>query len=159
MAYMPSCAFMNAFLLFPVALAVPWIGATPTPEVGFKAMDAMSPRPTEAPGAGGIPRELLKRDYLNVIFPPPKSWCGFVSSSYCKLNLWHSSSHMASDNLRTANRLTCTDPSLKCLFNSNGGGVQCCNPPNTPCQFYTGCDDSHTACSNNCNSGITYWYV
>lgn len=86
MAYSFLCTLLNVLLLLPVTLAVPWIGATPTPEAGLMAMDGMSPRPTEVPGAGNIPRELLKRDQ-NYLFPPPDDWCGFISSDYRKLNL------------------------------------------------------------------------
>lgn len=84
MAIMSFCTIMYAVLLLPVALAVPWIGAIPTP-AGLMAMNGMSPRPTEAPGDGSIPHDLLKRDQF--IFPPPASWCGFVTGSYCKSKL------------------------------------------------------------------------
>lgn len=65
---------------------MPWIEATPT-AVGLMAMNGMSPRPTEAPGVGNVPRELLKRD-SQYIFPPPMDWCGFINSEYCKSNLY-----------------------------------------------------------------------
>ncbi|MCJ1463340.1 hypothetical protein MMC07_001947 [Pseudocyphellaria aurata] len=81
MAYSFLCTMLNVFLLLPVALAVPWIGATPTPEAGLMAMDGMSPRPTEAPGAGNVPRELLKRD-SSYLFPPPDG-CSNTASPYC----------------------------------------------------------------------------
>lgn len=83
MAIMPFWSIMNAVLLLPVALAVPWNGATPTP-ASLMAMNGMSPRPTEAPGDESIPHDLLKRD--QIIFPPPANWCGFVTSNYCKSN-------------------------------------------------------------------------
>lgn len=83
MANMPLRTFMNAFLLLPVALAMPWIGATPTPAAGIPAMMGMSPRPTEAPMAGNIPKELLRRDQIYT-FPAPPNWCGFVTSDYSK---------------------------------------------------------------------------
>lgn len=68
-------ALTNAFLLLDVVVAMPWLGAMETP-VGIEAAYAISPRPTEAPGLNGLPRELLKRSALP--FPPPSSWCGFV---------------------------------------------------------------------------------
>lgn len=80
-------AFMGVFLLAPVALAVPWSGATPTPAAALIAMNGVSPRPTEAPGAGGMPRELLKRD-VQYRFPPPPNWCGFINGVYGKSILY-----------------------------------------------------------------------
>lgn len=49
----------------------------PTP-MGLVAMAGVSPRPTEAPGLNGMPRELVKR----VLFPPPDNWCGFINGFY-----------------------------------------------------------------------------
>lgn len=88
MTYMPLCAFMNAFLLFPLALAMPWNGPTPTPEAGIMALNGVSPRPTQAPMVGNIPKELLKRDTYS--FPPPLSWCGFINGDYGKFESLHS---------------------------------------------------------------------
>lgn len=51
----------------------------PTP-MGLVAIEGVSPRPTEAPGLNGIPRELVKRQYIQ--FPPPANWCGFVNGVY-----------------------------------------------------------------------------
>lgn len=86
MVYVLLCALMNVFLVLPVALAVPWIGPIPTPAAGIEAMNGMSPRPTEAPGAGNIPRELLKRQ-RQAVFPPPINWCGFITGDFSKSNL------------------------------------------------------------------------
>ncbi len=72
-------AILCASLLFQIAIAMPWIGPMPTP-IGFMAVAGVSPRPTEAPGLNGIPRELVRRQ--DVQWPPPANWCGFVSSDY-----------------------------------------------------------------------------
>lgn len=72
-------AFLYASLLLRTAIAIPWIGPTPTP-LGLMAVAGVSPRPTEAPGLNGIPQELLRRQ--DVQFPPPANWCGFVNGIY-----------------------------------------------------------------------------
>ena len=55
--------------------AVPWIGAMETP-IGIMATAGMSPRPTEAPNLGGVPKELMRRG--NLQYPPPVNWCGLI---------------------------------------------------------------------------------
>lgn len=74
-----SMALLFASLLFPVVIALPWIGPMPTP-IGLMAIAGVSPRPTEAPGLKGIPQELLRRQ--DVQYPPPANWCGFVNGIY-----------------------------------------------------------------------------
>ncbi|KAL8767692.1 MAG: hypothetical protein Q9209_005872 [Squamulea sp. 1 TL-2023] len=60
--------------------AIPWVEPSPTPQA--RLFDAgVSPRPTEAPGLNGIPRELFRRQQ-DVIYPPPPNWCGFISGNY-----------------------------------------------------------------------------
>ena len=79
---MPSLrTFLYASLLVRIAIAMPWLGPMPTP-MGLMAVAGVSPRPTEAPGLNGIPRELLKRELVQ--FPPPDNWCGFVDGLYGK---------------------------------------------------------------------------
>ena len=51
--------------------------------IGVMATAGMSPRPTEAPGLRGIPKELMPRG--NVPFPPPVNWCGFVEGDSSEL--------------------------------------------------------------------------
>ena len=63
--------------------AIPWIGAMETP-LGIMATAGMSPRPTEAPGLNGIPKELMRR--ADVQYPPPDNWCGFVDGLYGELD-------------------------------------------------------------------------
>ncbi len=82
-----NTAIFYASLLFRSAIAMPWIAPMPTP-IGLMAIAGMSPRPTEAPGLSGIPRELLRRE--DVQFPPPANWCGFVDSVYGESTLQHS---------------------------------------------------------------------
>ena len=48
--------------------------------MGIMATAGMSPRPTEAPGLNGLPKELVRR--ANVQYPPPPNWCGFVDGLY-----------------------------------------------------------------------------
>ena len=96
MACMLFCAFMRVFLLLPVALAVPWNGATPTPETGLMAMNGMSPRPTPAPDLGSVPRELLKRASQYYI-SPPQNWCGFINGDYGKSNFLNPRRYNASN--------------------------------------------------------------
>lgn len=59
------------------------MGPMQTPE-GLMAAVGVSPRPTEAPNANGVPKELRPRQKYQ--FPPPDSWCGFVSSQYSELD-------------------------------------------------------------------------
>ena len=60
-----------------------WIAAVETP-MGLMANAGMSPRPTEAPGLNGIPKELLRRQNNDYIFPPPDNWCGFIEGDYSR---------------------------------------------------------------------------
>ena len=73
-----------ASLLFHIAIAMPgampWLGPAPTP-MSLMATAGMSPRPTEAPGLNGIPRELRRRQN-QYQYPPPPNWCGFIDSLY-----------------------------------------------------------------------------
>ncbi|KAI9813792.1 MAG: hypothetical protein M1827_003582 [Pycnora praestabilis] len=71
MKFLTSTAVFG-LAIFQCAVAVPWLDPKPTP-MGLMAQVGFSPMPTEAPGAGGIPRELLRRQ-INV----PANWCGFV---------------------------------------------------------------------------------
>ncbi|KAL8689161.1 MAG: hypothetical protein Q9224_004707 [Gallowayella concinna] len=66
--------------LFGSTLAVPWVEPLPTPQ-GYLFNAGVSPRPTEAPGLNGIPRELVRRQQ-DVIYPPPPNWCGFINGDY-----------------------------------------------------------------------------
>lgn len=78
-----AMALIRASLLFKFAIAMPNLmplnGPMPTP-MGLMATAGMSPRPTEAPGLGGIPQELRRRQ--DVQYPPPANWCGFVNGLY-----------------------------------------------------------------------------
>ncbi|KAI4158788.1 MAG: hypothetical protein LQ342_007135 [Letrouitia transgressa] len=73
-------AAVHFFALNCLVHAVPWNELDPTPQA-ILADAGFSPRPTEAPGLNGIPKELLRRDD-SVIFPPPANWCGFVEGDY-----------------------------------------------------------------------------
>ena len=70
-----------AATLFGSAFARRWVPAVETP-MGLMANAGMSPRPTEAPGLNGMPKELLRRQNTNYVFPPPDNWCGFIEGSY-----------------------------------------------------------------------------
>lgn len=73
---------LHAPLLIHIAVAMPgaqpWTLPVPTP-IGLTAIASMSPRPTEAPGLNGLPKELKRQ---NVRYPPPENWCGFVAGQY-----------------------------------------------------------------------------
>lgn len=71
--------FSSTYYLLQTCQAIPWIGAMETP-MGIMATAGMSPRPTEAPGLNGLPKELVRR--ANVQYPPPPNWCGFVDGLY-----------------------------------------------------------------------------
>ena len=60
--------------------AIPWVEPLQTPQAYF-LQAGVSPRPTEAPGLNGIPKELVRRQQ-DLIFPPPPDWCGFISGNY-----------------------------------------------------------------------------
>ncbi|KAL8659196.1 MAG: hypothetical protein Q9202_007237 [Teloschistes flavicans] len=64
-------------------LAIPWDEPLPTPQ-GILADAGWTPRPTEAPGLNGLPKELMRRQQ-NVIYPPPANWCGFIDGDYSAL--------------------------------------------------------------------------
>lgn len=57
-------------------LAMPWLGPMETP-VGLMATAGISPRPTQAPGLAGVPKELKPRQQA-LRYPPPNEWCGLV---------------------------------------------------------------------------------
>ncbi|KAL8689414.1 MAG: hypothetical protein Q9218_004914 [Villophora microphyllina] len=117
--------FVVAPILSQIAFAVPWIEPLPTPQ-GVLAEAGWTPRPTEAPGLNGVPKELMRRQQ-NVIFPPPANWCGFIDGDYY-------------------NRLSCRAP-LTCV--NSGAALGCC--PNT----LAGCTNIYTACYNlgdSCNA-------
>ncbi|KAI9880376.1 MAG: hypothetical protein M1830_003693 [Pleopsidium flavum] len=65
-----------AFLFVGFNTAMPWFEPIQTP-TGLMAAIGFSPLPTEAPGLGSIPKELLRRQN-SVPYPPPNNWCGFV---------------------------------------------------------------------------------
>ena len=69
------------YSLLRTCYAVPWIGAMETP-IGIMATAGMSPRPTDAPGFKGIPKELMPRD---LAYPPPDNWCGFIEGESSEL--------------------------------------------------------------------------
>ncbi|KAL8788981.1 MAG: hypothetical protein Q9213_001390 [Squamulea squamosa] len=106
--------------------AVPWVEPSPTPQA--RLFDAgVSPRPTEAPGLNGIPRELFRRQQ-DVIYPPPPNWCGFVSGNYY-------------------DPLTCNSP-YTCIASQYGFG--CCTGT-LPCSnIYTTCKDYGAVCDAVC---------
>lgn len=121
-------AIFYAPLLFRIAIAMPWIGPMPTP-IGLMAIAGVSPRPTEAPGLNGIPRELLKRE--NVQYPPPANWCGFVNSIY-------------DDPLSCSIGLTCVN---------SGEAMGCCTATTGICSaLYTTCLNYQDECGQLCQS-------
>ncbi|KAL8916973.1 MAG: hypothetical protein Q9208_008228 [Pyrenodesmia sp. 3 TL-2023] len=68
-----------------ITFAIPWIEPLPTPR-GLLADAGVSPRPTDAPGINGIPKELRRRQQ-DVQYPPPDNWCGLVEGDYdCRAN-------------------------------------------------------------------------
>ncbi|KAL8708163.1 MAG: hypothetical protein Q9220_006924 [cf. Caloplaca sp. 1 TL-2023] len=118
-----------ASLLIRVTSAVPWLELSPTPQ-GLLADAGVSPRPTEAPGSNGVPRELSRRQQ-NIIYPPPASWCGFVEADY-------------------SNPLTCR-AGLTCV--NSGYYVGCCSNTASACSgIYTTCHDFGDFCDSDCES-------
>ncbi|KAL8800198.1 MAG: hypothetical protein Q9182_005356 [Xanthomendoza sp. 2 TL-2023] len=108
-------------------LAVPWVEPLPTPQ-GYLFHPGVSPRPTDAPGLNGIPKELVRRQQ-DVIYPPPPNWCGFITGDY-------------------NNPLTCKSP-YTCV--NSRSAVGCC--PNTlpGCtNIYTDCRDFGDLCEASC---------
>ena len=69
-------AYWKAFGLLHVVVAVPWMGPMET-LIGLWPLDGISPRPTQAPGLNGLPRELVKRKGGLTL---PANYCGFVSA-------------------------------------------------------------------------------
>lgn len=150
---------MNAFLLLPAALAMPWNGANPTPEAGLLAMNGMSPRPTPAPAFENIPRELLKkRASQPYIYPPPKNWCGFESGIYSKLNHLNPFKQNASKILSTASPINCPEL-LICSLTGNFGNYGACCETDKPCTYYTSCVDTCTVAACATGVQVRYWYA
>ncbi|MCJ1385118.1 hypothetical protein MMC17_008237 [Xylographa soralifera] len=110
------------------ALAAPWSGPDPTP-TGLMAQVGISPRPTEAPGLNGIPKELLVRQG-EVPFPPPNNWCGFVDGD-------------GTDPLSCAASLTCV---------YSGAVLGCCDagPISLCTNIYTTCSGIYDLCDAAC---------
>lgn len=91
---MPFILMTTAVLaaLVNFSAAMPWLEPVQTP-VGIMAAVGFSPIPTEAPGLGSLPKELLRKQN-QVPYPPPVNWCGFVGGNPCQLYL---SSSLLSD--------------------------------------------------------------
>ncbi|KAI4265645.1 MAG: hypothetical protein L6R38_009267 [Xanthoria sp. 2 TBL-2021] len=106
--------------------AVPWVEPLPTPQAHL-LQAGVSPRPTEAPGFNGIPKELVRRQQ-DIIYPPPAGWCGFINGDY-------------SDPLTCRSTYTCLN---------SGYGVGCC-PDSSPCtNIFTNCKDFGEVCDPDC---------
>lgn len=71
-------------VLLHLSCAIPWAGPAPTP-TGLMPEVGISLLPTEAPGLNGVPKELLRR--MEVPFPPPLNWCGFLDGNPSAYNL------------------------------------------------------------------------
>ena len=67
-------------------LAMPWMGPMETP-IGLMATAGISPRPTEAPGLNGIPKELKPRQQA-LAYPPPVEWCGLIEGLTGQFPAW-----------------------------------------------------------------------
>lgn len=80
----PASAGLAAFFAS-LGAAMPWLEPVQTP-VGLMAAVGFSPLPTEAPGFGSIPKELLRKQN-QVPYPPPANWCGFVGGNPCQSQL------------------------------------------------------------------------
>ncbi|KAL8912369.1 MAG: hypothetical protein Q9172_007514 [Xanthocarpia lactea] len=106
--------------------AIPWVEPLQTPQAYF-LQAGVSPRPTEAPGLNGIPKELVRRQQ-DLIFPPPPDWCGFISGNY-------------DDPLTCRSTYTCV---------SSLGNLGCC-PNSLPCSnIYTTCLEFGEYCGSSC---------
>ncbi|KAI4117245.1 MAG: hypothetical protein LQ345_002479 [Seirophora villosa] len=121
--------FVLASCLNGIAVAIQWIEPLPTRQHHL-ADAGVSPRPTDAPGSNGIPKELRRRQQ-NVLYPPPDNWCGFIEGDYDL-------------------PLTCR-PSYTCV--NSDTAVGCC--PNTlaACtNIYTTCHDFAYRCDSDCEA-------
>lgn len=151
-----TVALTSAFLLLDAVVAVPWLGAMETP-VGIEAAYAFSPRPTEAPGLNGVPRELLKRSVLP--YPPPPAWCGFVGGDSGAFS--PALSRFMTDEL-LASVLSC-GPSYTCDY--SGTAVGCCTNEAQYCtNLFTSCINNSQysgSCDSSCKSNplIIKWLV
>ncbi|KAL9581187.1 MAG: hypothetical protein Q9212_004051 [Teloschistes hypoglaucus] len=92
--------FGTAPSLLHVVSAIPWDELLPTPQ-GILADAGWTPRPTEAPGLNGVPKELMRRQQ-DVIYPPPTNWCGFINGDYTTMALAASSVEFLNDYYVTA---------------------------------------------------------
>lgn len=79
MRYILTTSAILAALFVHLNAAVPWLEPVQTP-LGLMAAVGFSPLPTEAPGLGSIPKELLRKQD-QVPYPPPVNWCGFVGGN------------------------------------------------------------------------------
>ena len=152
----PASTLFSILCLLEVTYAMMWSGPQVTP-AGLMAMKGMSPRPTQAPGGNGIPRELRKRAEDQYLYPPPLNWCGFVEGDYS----------MIQDDLRRTELTKLVDNVLSCATDYSCSyletAVGCCTGPVEQCQdVYTTCVDrvSTSICDADCteNNRIIKWY-
>ncbi|KAI4199815.1 MAG: hypothetical protein LQ350_004345 [Teloschistes chrysophthalmus] len=121
--------FVAAPSLLHLVSAIPWNEPLPTPQ-RILADAGWTPRPTEAPGVNGVPKELMRRQQ-NVIYPPPSNWCGFINGDY-------------------ANPLTCRVP-FTCV--NRGAALGCCENTRPGCtNIYTACYNYGDTCGAVCEA-------
>ena len=154
---MPHVLWLLGFAsLYQSCGAIPWMGAMETPN-SLLATAGISPRPTQAPGLHGIPKELKPR--ANYQYPPPDSWCGFVDGDYCKARdcvaYWR-----LTDGIRIANVLSCASQDT-CYASSTVAG--CCSDT-ARCDsigIATSCAGFDDDCDASCLEDplVLRWYV
>ncbi|MCJ1259923.1 hypothetical protein MMC24_007762 [Lignoscripta atroalba] len=118
----------GAILLADLVVAVPWLEPVATP-TGVMAQVGISLLPTQAPGLGNIPKELLRKQ-ADLPFPPPVNWCGFVNGQ--------------SDDI-----LSCV-ATMTCVY--SGAVMGCCDAGliETCTNIYTTCSNYGDSCGSAC---------
>lgn len=125
--------------------------------MGLMANAGMSPKPTEAPGSNGIPKELLRRQNHNYVFPPPDNWCGFINGAYSQYLAPRGYPLLLIDSI--GNPLSCS-ADYTCV--NSGAALGCCTATTGTCDnIWTACIDYGNVCDSNCQGDVSIkrWLV
>lgn len=148
----PASTLVFALGLMEMAYAMRWSGPQVTP-AGLMAMNGVTPRPTQAPGWDGLPRELRKRAAGEYIYPPPPNWCGFVSGDYGMID----DDFGPTELIKPVDTLLSCSTDYTCAFSQRVFG--CCTGPAEECGIFTACVDQ-IFCDENCpaDTKVLKWY-
>ncbi|KAH0566269.1 hypothetical protein GP486_000344 [Trichoglossum hirsutum] len=122
----PALSAAVAFLAYSrLAVAVRWLEPIATPAGEWLGNMGISPMPTQPPDAGGIPKELLRRQDF------PDNWCGFITGD--------------------VNDVLSCRPAYTCVY--SGTAVGCCGAGliATCTALFTSCANYNDPCGSACS--------